>query len=116
MRAFARESLTVDNNKIGAEIAGGLIISTDHNVDEHSIYTSAKYALDYSKKQKHGNLIIFHNDELDNNKSSIQLVNEVRKSVLNGFDGFHLEYQPIVSASDGRLVGMEVFVRWNKDD
>ncbi|MBR3671121.1 MAG: EAL domain-containing protein, partial [Spirochaetia bacterium] len=115
MRAFARESLTVDGNKIGAEIAGGLIISTDHNVDEHSIYTSAKYALDYSKKQKHGNLIIFHNDELDNNKSSIELVNEVRNSVINGFDGFYLEYQPIVAASDGRLVGMEVFVRWHKD-
>ena len=115
MRAFARESLVVDGNKIGAEIAGGLIISTDHNVDEHSIYTSAKYALDYSKKQKHGNLIIFHNDELDNNKSSIELVNEVRNSVLNGFEGFHLEYQPIVSAADGRLVGMEVFVRWNKE-
>ncbi|MBQ7613652.1 MAG: EAL domain-containing protein [Butyrivibrio sp.] len=115
MRAFARDSLVVDDRKIGAEIAGGLIIATDHKVDEHSIYTSAKYALDYSKKQKHGNLIIFHNDELDNNKSSIALVDEVRNSVLNGFDGFYLEYQPIVSAVDSRLVGMEVFLRWRKE-
>ncbi len=115
MRAFARESLLVNDSKIGAELAGGVIVATDHNVDEHSIYTSAKYALDYSKTQKHGNLIIFHNDELDNNKSSIELVDEVRNSVINGFDGFYLEYQPIVSAVDGRLVGMEVFVRWHKE-
>ncbi len=115
MRAYVREALLVDEKKIGAEIAGGVIIATDHTVDEHSIYTSAKYALDHSKSHKHGNLIIFHNDELDNKKSSIHLVNEVRKSVLNGCEGFYLEYQPIVSAADERLVGMEVFVRWRKE-
>ncbi len=115
MRAYTRESLSLSGKKIGAEIAGGIIVSTDHEVDEHSIYTSAKYALDYSKTQKHGNLIIFHNDELENHRSSIELVDEVRNSVLNNFEGFHLEYQPIVAAADGRLVGMEVFVRWRKE-
>ncbi len=115
MRTYTRESILVNDNKIGAEIAGGVIVASDYNVDEHSIYTSAKYALSYSKTQKHGNLIIFHNDELENNKSSIELVDEVRNSVINGFDGFYLEYQPIVSAVDGRLVGMEVFVRWRKE-
>ncbi len=115
MRSFTRESLLVGGNRVGAELGGGVILSTDHNVDEHSIYTSAKYALDFSKTQKHGNLIIFHNDELDNNKSSIELVDEVRNSVINGFEGFYLEYQPIVSAVDGKLVGTEVFVRWQKE-
>ena len=114
MRAFTREELVISDKKVTAEIAGGMIVCTDLEVDEHSLYTSAKYALDYSKNQKHGNLIIFHNDELDNNKSSIELVDEVRNSVLNGFEGFYLEYQPIVAASDGRLVGMEVFLRWHK--
>ena len=115
MRTYARESIMVDDKKIGAELAGGVIVSTDHSVDEHSIYTSAKYALDYSKTQKHGNLIIFHNDALDNNKSSIELVDAVRNSVINNFEGFHLEYQPRVSSVGGRLVGMEVFVRWHKE-
>jgi PAS domain S-box-containing protein len=115
MRTYTRESLMVDDKKVGAELAGGVIVSTDHNVDEHTIYTSAKYAMDYSKTQKHGNLIIFHNDALDNNKSSIELVDAVRNSVISGFDGFYLEYQPRISAANGRLVGMEVFVRWHKE-
>ena len=51
MRAFTRESLAISGKKVGAEIGGGLIIATDFTVDEHSIYTSAKYALDYSKNQ-----------------------------------------------------------------
>ena len=115
MRVFTREALSVNGKKVGAEIGGGVILAADFEIDEHSIYTSAKYALDYSKTQRHGNLIIFHNDELDNKKSNIDLVDAVRKSVLNGMEGFYLEYQPIVSSVDGRLVGMEVFVRWQQE-
>ncbi len=115
MRTYVRDSMVIDGNKMSAEIAGGVIFSSDHNVDEHAVYTSAKYAMDYSKTQKHGNLIIFHNDNLDNNKSSIELVDEVRNSCLNGFEGFYLEYQPIFSTVNGRLVGMEVFLRWHKE-
>lgn len=115
MRAFTRESLVVSGKKVGAEIGGGVIFAADFAIDEHSIYTSAKYALDYSKNQRHGNLIIFHNDELDNKRSSIELVDTIRNCVLEGMDGFYLEYQPIKAAKDGRLVGMEVFVRWKKE-
>ncbi len=115
MRSFTREALMINGKKIGAELGGGVIIANNFDVDEHAIYTSAKYALDYSKTQKHGNLIIFNNDQLDNRSSNIERVNAVRDSVLNGFEGFHLEYQPIFSALDKRLVGMEVFVRWEKE-
>ena len=115
MRAFTRDSLVVGGKKVGAEIGGGVIFAADFSIDEHSIYTSAKYALDYSKNQRHGNLIIFHNDELDNKRSSIELVDTIRNCVLDSMDGFYLEYQPIKAANDGRLVGMEVFVRWKKE-
>jgi len=115
LRTFIRDNLSIEGKKVGAEIGGGAIISTDFEIDEHSIYTSAKYALDHSKTQRHGNLIIFHNDQLDNNRRSIELVDAVRNCVINGFDGFHLEYQPIFSVTDNRLVGMEVFVRWQKE-
>ncbi|MBQ8030786.1 MAG: EAL domain-containing protein, partial [Butyrivibrio sp.] len=115
MRSFTREALAINGKKVGAEIGGGVIIATDFNVDEHSIYTSAKYALDFSKTQRHGNLIIFHNDELDNKKSNIELVDAVRSSVVNRMEGFFLEYQPIVSSVDGRLGGMEVLLRWQKE-
>ena len=115
MRAFTREGIMIEGKKISAELGGGLIFATDHEIDEHAIYTSAKFALDHSKRQKHGNLIIFHNNQADSNRSNIELVNEIRSCVINGFDGFYLEYQPIFSAVTNALVGMEVFVRWEKE-
>ncbi|MBR4831306.1 MAG: EAL domain-containing protein [Butyrivibrio sp.] len=115
MRAYTRDGMMTEGKKISAELGGGLVFATDHDIDEHSIYTSAKFALDHSKRQKHGNLIIFHNNQADSNRSSIELVNEIRSCVLNGFEGFYLEYQPIFSAVTNSLVGMEVFVRWEKE-
>lgn len=115
MRAYTRDGMMTEGKKISAELGGGLVFATDHDIDEHSIYTSAKFALDHSKRQKHGNLIIFHNNQADSNRSSIELVNEIRNCVLNGFEGFYLEYQPIFSAVTNSLVGMEVFVRWEKE-
>ncbi len=115
LRSYTRESLAIDGKKVRAELGGGAIISTDSEIDEHAIYASAKYALDHSKKQRHGNLIIFHNDQLDNNKSRIELVDAVRNSVLKGCEGFRLEYQPIFSSKGKELVGMEVFVRWKSE-
>ena len=115
LRIYGRENLVVEGQTVNVELAAGLIVADDFTVDEHAIYTSAKYALNHSKNEKHGNLIIFHNDELDNNKKSIELVDAVRKSVINNFDGFYLEYQPIVSAGDGSLKGMEVLLRWKKE-
>ena len=115
LKTYSREGIVVDGKRVVNELGGGVIIATDFDIDEHSIYTSAKYALDYSKTQKHGNLMVFQNDRAEGNKSNMALVNEVRNSVINGYDGFYLEYQPIFSVTDRQLVGMEVFVRWEKE-
>ncbi|MBO4456300.1 MAG: EAL domain-containing protein [Butyrivibrio sp.] len=115
IKAYIKEGPVIDGKRIGAEIGGGIIVATDFSIDEHSIYTSAKYALNYSKTQKHGNLTVFHNDRADSSKNNMALVNEVRNSVISGYDGFYLEYQPIFSVTDQQLLGMEVFVRWEKE-
>ncbi len=115
LRVFGKENMLVEGKNVSVELAAGVIVADDFSVDERAIYTSAKYALAHSKNEKHGNLIVFHNDELDNNKRSIELVDVIRKSVINNCAGFYLEYQPIVSAGDGSLKGMEVFLRWKND-
>jgi EAL domain-containing protein (putative c-di-GMP-specific phosphodiesterase class I) len=113
MRQYVRQSIKVGTSSVSAELGGGVIVADEPGVDVHAVYTSAKYALDYSKRRKHGNLIIFHNNELDNNKSTIELVAAVRECVLDHCKGFYLNYQPIISKKDERLTGAEVLLRWN---
>ena len=115
MRVYVKNSMKVGNSSVSADLGGGVIACDEAGIDVHAIYTSAKYALDYSKTKKHGNLIIFHNNELEYNKKTIDLVEAVRESVLNRCSGFYLNYQPIISKTNGSLRGAEVLLRWNKE-
>ena len=115
MRQYVRQSIKVGTTRVSAELCGGVIIADEEGIDVHAVYTSAKYALDYSKTRKHGNLIIFHNNEIDQNKSTIELVGAVRKSVLERCKGFYLNYQPILAKKDKSLSGAEVLLRWNRE-
>ncbi|MCR5655879.1 MAG: EAL domain-containing protein [Butyrivibrio sp.] len=115
MRTHVKNGLSVGNNRVSAELGGGVIELDDTSVDVHAVYTSAKYALDHSKTKKHGNLIIFHNNELEHNTSTIELVNAVRESVLDHCKGFYLNYQPIINKKTGKLTAAEVLLRWNRE-
>ncbi len=115
MRQYVKRNIKVGTSSISADLGGGVIIADESGIDVHAVYTSAKYALDYSKNHKHGNLIIFHNNTLDHNKSTIELVNAVRESVIDRCKGFYLNYQPIVTRDDKSLLGAEVLLRWNRE-
>lgn len=115
MRRYVRQSIKVGTSRVSAELCGGVIVLDDAGVDVHAVYTSAKYALDHSKNRKHGNLIIFHNNEIDENTSTIDLVAAVRESVLDHCKGFYLNYQPIFSKDNGALKGAEVLLRWRRE-
>lgn len=115
MRKFVRQNMQIGQNRVSAELGGGVIVVDEVGIDVHAVYTSAKYALAHSKSEKHGNLIIFHNNELEFNKSTIELVGAVRESVINHYRGFYLNYQPIISKNDGKLCGAEVLLRWKME-
>lgn len=59
---------------------------------------------------------MFFNDLVQiNGDVNLDLMKVIHQSVLNGCDGFYLEYQPIVAAENGRIQGAEALVRWKKE-
>ncbi|MGN0243963.1 MAG: EAL domain-containing protein [Lachnospiraceae bacterium] len=44
---------------------------------------------------------------------SVALLEELRQSIQNDFDGFMIYYQPQVRAGDYKLYGMETLLRYN---
>lgn len=65
-------------------------------------------------KERSGNRIeFFSREELHKNMRSHALLEELKKSVENGFAGFELHYQPQVCSGDYALYGVEALLRYN---
>ena len=76
------------------------------------LYQYAENALDRAKKRGKNNLVFFSADDYEKNLNRIDLQEELRESVRNGFAGFHLCYQLQVSGTDYHVHGAEALLRY----
>lgn len=115
IKDIARNQLFAQENHVPLDTCGSAVLIEDSNMNEQSVLTSARFALDTSKNEKHGELVIVYNDVDDSNRKTISLIHALRNSVLEGCKEFYLCYQPVVDAKTGKLSGMEALLRWNME-
>ncbi len=111
----AKNHLEIHGSHVSLSVCGGAVDVKNSLVNEHSVYASVRYAFSVSKNERHGELWVVENEELDKNKQTVELINALRNSILEQCSGFYLCYQPIVSPEDGRLTGAEALLRWKKE-
>ena len=115
LQDYSEKELMVRGQHLQMHLCGGLVMAGDQQVDEHVVYTSVLVALDSSRNKAQGKLIRYHGNQRDYDKNSLRIMDAVRNSVLHDFEGFYLEYQPIVDAETEKIRAMEVLLRWHKD-
>ena len=115
IRARLEESVVLENNHFDLKIyASGIIL--DHYEGEIStVQSKLEYVLGKMRTGRDHKLMFFNDLVQINGDVDLDLMKAIHQSVLNQCDGFYVEYQPVVHAQTGEIVGAEALVRWKKE-
>ena len=115
IQQVTKYEMMIDGNHIPLTVSCG-VVKTDHaDTGEYTIQASASYALDKSKHSKHGELVFFQDEFQEYSRTTLELLDVMRQSVVEGCKGFYMCYQPVVEADSGKIIGMEALLRWNRE-
>ena len=115
IRARLEESVVLENNHFDLKMyASGIIL--DHYEGEIStVQSKLEYVLGKMRTRRDHKLMFFNDLVQINGDVDLDLMKVIHQSVLNQCDGFYVEYQPVVHAQTGEIVGAEALVRWKKE-
>lgn len=114
-RTFLHDDFQVDGKKVLLDLHCGALRVENFDIDSQTIYACLNYADEESKLRKQGNLVEFRNDLNENNHQRLEQLHAIRASILHGYEGFFLLYQPVVDANTEALTGAEALLRWKND-
>lgn len=106
----------LDDRNVILDLNAGYIVVDRFDVDTKTIFACLSFAYSESKIRKQGELVKFYNDLNEQNRSRIERLNVIRGSILHGFTGFYLLYQPVVDAHTEELIGAEALLRWKNEE
>lgn len=115
IRLRLQSGVELDGVKQNLTCGGGLMMVDNYEMDERAIYTCLNYAYKESKNRRHGGIVSFSGNLNDTSKQRLELINEIRNSMVNDCENFHVKYQPIFNIEDEGIVGAEALVRFENE-
>lgn len=92
--------------------AGAVAYHHHASEDPSSLYQYAEEALDKAKRTGKDTLAFFSQKDYGEKLSTIELQEEIRQSILNGFEGFYVCYQPQIYSRSYDIFGAEALLRY----
>jgi len=92
--------------------ACALPIDRDIFIDVSALVDSANVTLKKAKQHAGNPLVFFSPDEIRQRIESLTLLEELKKSVQCGFEGFELNYQPQLRCGSYEIYGAEALLRY----
>ena len=114
-RNYFREVFQVDDKRVLLETNCGALKLDRFEFDSQTVYSCLNYSYSESKTRYQGDMVVFHNDLNQDNRQRLEKLHAIRASIMHGYRGFYLLYQPVVDAKTEQLISAEALLRWKND-
>ncbi len=108
-----RDPLQVEGRDVRLGVSIGISFADPDDPDPVAVMRDAAAAMYLAKAGGRGRWVVFV-DELRERASERRRTETSMRRTLDG-EELELHYQPVVSLTDGRLVGVEALLRWRRD-
>lgn len=115
IRDTLKENAYIDGHFFEFKIYASGLILDDCKGDISTVQSKLEYTLEKARERRSTGILFFNDLVLSYGGMDLDLMKIIHQSVLNHCDGFYVEYQPIVTSEDGKIMGAEALVRWKKE-
>ncbi len=108
-------NISVEGRKIPLKISAGAVFVEPYMREANAVRSRLTYALNHSRSEHHGELVIFNDDVCNNEEHQFELIGVIHQCATHNCEGFRLFYQPIADTVTGTICGMEALLRWEME-
>lgn len=112
IKRYTNRQQEVEHNKYFCTISGGCVLFPQDGSSYLSLHKHTEATLELAKRSGKNNLCFFSKSAHFELVQGIEMMEALRKSVENDFEGFELYFQAQVNAEDCTLKGAEALLRW----
>ena len=109
--AFSRQ-MEYRGNKYYCSLSAGGVVYPENGDNFLDLVKYANYSLEYAKQNGKNRMDFFSGLILSQRTRRLDLIELLRESVENDYEGFEVYYQPQVRADTGQVAGAEALCRW----
>lgn len=103
----------IDGNRYEVTLSGGYAQYPRDGKGFQELVKRAVYCLEFAKAEGKNRIVLFSNKVMEIKERKLELTEELREHIEDGFAGFEVYYQPLRSAVEEKIVGAEALMRFS---